>query len=147
MHPNYTRSTECYQMRIDADDYHRIVSEYNDLLMDTRVSANEALLTYIHDFTSDREDRRRAMLGNYFLHIRSWREMCNFCEVALASGEMLNFPPLCEHIILRQWNNPYMTPIAPCQFELDTLVDFASLTIDAASLRIRRDLLLRNYYY
>ena len=138
---------QCNQMRIDADDYYNIVSEYNDLLMATRTSANEALMVYIHDFTSDREDRRRAMLRNYFTNIRQWREMCNFCEVALGSGEMLNFPPLDDHIIVRLWNIPYMIPIAPCQFELDTLMDFASLTIDAASLRIRRDLLLRNYYY
>ena len=147
MHPNYTTLMECNQIRVEADDYHNIVGEYNDLLMTTRVSANEALLTYIHDFTSDREDRRRTFLRNYFLHIRKWREMCNFCEVALASSEMLNFPPLYDHIIVRLWNDPYMIPIAPCQFELDTLIDFSSLTIDAASLRIRRDLMMTNYYF
>ena len=138
---------QCDRMQIDQDDYYKIVSDYNDLLMSTRVSANEALMRYISDFTSDREDRRRTMLGNYLTHIKQWREMCNFCEVVLASGTMLNFPPLYDHTILRLWNDPYMIPLAPCQFELDTLIDFASMSIDAASLRIRRELLLRNYYY
>ena len=134
MHPASNLSISAQSLPIELEEYNTIYHEFFNRLEVTIQNHERALDAYIYGSASDAMDRRRKMLGCYINLILTWREMSNFAEVALGSGDMLNFAPMHQHTIVRNWAEPVMVFFVDCQNEISTMVKFCALTIDRARL-------------
>ena len=138
MHPHLNQYPGHHHL-IDPDAYDSLYNDFCQRLESSNQNHHRAIDTYIYVPTSDPMARHRKVLGCYLNLIISWREFANFAEVALGSGNMLDFPPLYEHKIVRFWTEPVMVLFYECLSEVNSLIKFSAFTIERARIIINEN--------